>query len=226
MEKLRKEGKSGYRYVNFPLSNLNEFPYLFRRHPGLRGLNVTTPYKEQIIPWLEELDPKAQNIGAVNTILISRERGNIHMKGFNTDADGFLQSADFSAHRQALILGTGGAAKAVAFALKEMGIAFLFVSRSKKSEDSLGYTDLTAEIVSNHTLIVNATPLGMFPSGETSPAIPYHFLSKDHFLYDLIYNPEMTFFLKEGTAAGTRVQNGMKMLEIQAELSYQIWKEL
>jgi len=127
-EKLSKAGKPGYQYLDFPLSSLDEFPPLFRQYPGLVGLNVTIPYKEQIIPFLETLDPKAQKIGAVNTVLISREKGNIHMIGFNTDADGFYNSSDFSGHRNALILGTGGASKAVAFALAELGISFLFVS--------------------------------------------------------------------------------------------------
>ncbi|HZX62994.1 MAG TPA: shikimate dehydrogenase [Bacteroidales bacterium] len=224
-EKLRKEGKSGYRYLNFPLSSLDELPILLRKHPGLTGLNVTIPYKEQIIPWLEELDPKAEKIGAINTILIRREKGHIHLKGFNTDADGFLQSADFSGHRQALILGTGGAAKAVAFALAGKGISFLFVSRSKKSADHISYQDLSEEVFLSHTLIVNATPLGMFPSEDTFPPIPYRFLTENHFLYDLVYNPGMTIFLKKGSAAGATVQNGLRMLEIQAKLSYRIWNE-
>jgi shikimate dehydrogenase len=224
--KLRKEGRSGYDYMNFPLPSLDEFPALLHEHQGLQGLNVTIPYKEQIIPWLEELDVKAKKIGAVNTILISREQGHIHLKGFNTDADGFLKSADFSKHGKALILGSGGAAKAVACALTELGISFLFVSRSKKSADHVFYPELTAEVLSSHTLIVNATPLGMFPSIETFPPIPYHLLSENHFLYDLVYNPELTIFLKKGSAAGARIQNGLKMLEIQAELSYRIWNEL
>ena len=225
-EKLRKEGRSGYRYLNFPLSSLDKFPALLRKHPGLKGLNVTIPYKERIIPWLEELDAKAEKIGAVNTILIHREKGHIHLKGFNTDADGFLQSADFSKHRKALILGSGGAAKAVAYALAEIGISFLFVSRSKKSADHISYPELTAEVFLSHTLIVNATPLGMFPSVETFPPIPYHFLSENHFLYDLVHNPGMTIFLKKGSAAGAMIQNGLRMLGIQAELSYRIWNEL
>jgi shikimate dehydrogenase len=224
-EKLRKEGKSGYSYLDFPLSSLNEFPVLLCGHPGLKGLNVTIPYKVQIIPWLEELDPKAEMIGAVNTILIRRERGIIHLKGFNTDADGFLRSADFSRHSKALILGTGGAAKAVAYALTELGISYLFVSRIKKSSNSITYQELSEGLLSGYTLIVNATPLGMFPSEDTFPPIQYHFLSEKHFLYDLVYNPEMTLFLKKGSHAGTRIQNGSRMLEIQAELSYRIWNE-
>jgi shikimate dehydrogenase len=224
-EKLRIEGKSGYSYLDFPLSSLDEFPALLCNHPGLAGLNVTIPYKEQIIPWLEDLDPKAEKIGAVNTILIKRDRGHIHLKGFNTDAEGFRQSADFSGHRKALILGTGGAARAVAFALAEKGISYLFVSRSKKSTLHISYQELSEEVFSSHTLVVNATPLGMFPSEETFPPIPYHFLSENHFLYDLVYNPGITVFLKKGSTAGARVQNGIKMLEIQAELSYRIWND-
>lgn len=225
IEKLRREGKSGYNYHNFPLSTLDEFPHLFRKYPGLRGLNVTIPYKEKIIPWLEELDPVAGKIGAVNTILIHRERGNVHMKGFNTDAEGFRQSADFSGHRHALILGTGGAAKAVAYAFTEMGITFSYVTRTKKSETQIAYKDLSEKIMGRNTLIINATPLGMFPSIETFPPIPYHLLSDHHFLYDLVYSPAMTVFLKNGAAAGARIQNGQKMLEIQADLSYRIWNQ-
>jgi len=222
-DKLRNEGKQGYLYRNLPLSSLDEFPSIFRKYPGLKGLNVTIPYKEKIIPWLEELDPKAEKIGAVNTILLHRERGNIHLKGYNTDADGFIQSADFSRHKHALILGTGGAAKAVAYALSEMGISFLFVSRTKRSENQLTYPELTEETISKYTLIVNATPSGMFPHDETFPLIPYHFLSERHFLYDLVYNPELTLFLMKGAAAGAAIQNGLRMLGIQAELSYRIW---
>jgi shikimate dehydrogenase len=224
-EKLLNEGKAGYLYLNLPLASLDEFPSIFRKYPGLKGLNVTIPYKEKIIPWLEELDIKAEKIGAVNTILIHRERGNIHLKGFNTDADGFIQSVDFSKHKQALILGTGGAAKAVAYALEEVGISFCFVSRSKTSTNHITYHQLTAEVISKYTLIVNATPLGMLPYNETFPPIPYHLLSAQHFLYDLIYNPDMTVFLEKGSTAGARIQNGLRMLGIQAELSYRIWNE-
>ncbi|MCX6248806.1 MAG: shikimate dehydrogenase [Bacteroidetes bacterium] len=222
-EKLKKEGKSGYRYLNFPLKSLNEFPALFRKYPALKGLNVTIPYKEEIIPWLEEIDLKAEKIGAVNTIFIYRERGNIHMKGYNTDADGFLKSADFSGHSKALILGTGGAAKAVAYALTGLGISCLFVSRTKKTAANISYRAITKEILDSHTLIVNATPLGMFPAEETFPPLPYHLLSKKHFLYDLVYNPDRTLFLKKGEEAGAAIQNGTKMLQIQADLSYTIW---
>jgi shikimate dehydrogenase len=222
-EKLRKAGKPGYRYLDFPLPTLEEFPPLFRKYPGLVGLNVTIPYKEQIIPFLEILDPKAEKIGAVNTILISHEKGNIHLIGFNTDADGFSNSADFSGHRNALILGTGGASKAVAFALAELGISYLFVSRSKKSAAKISYEDLSEDVISSHTLIVNTTPLGMFPSIETCPPIPYQFLTEQHFLYDLVYNPQMTLFLKMGLTAKANVQNGLKMFELQAEMSYAIW---
>jgi shikimate dehydrogenase len=222
-DKLRNEGKAGYLYKKLPLASLDEFPSILDKYPDLKGLNVTIPYKEKIIPRLEELDPKAEKIGSVNTILIHREEGKVHLKGFNTDADGFLQSADFSRHRQALILGTGGAAKAVAYALAETGISFLFVSRSKRSETHLTYPELTEEIISKHPLIVNATPIGMYPDIETFPPIPYHLLSERHFLYDLVYNPEMTVFLKKGAAAGAAIQNGFRMLSNQAEISYRIW---
>jgi len=223
-EKFKSEGKESYIYHNFPLSSLDEFPPLFRNHPAIKGLNVTIPYKEQIIPWLEELDPTADRIGAVNTILVMREKGNIHLKGFNTDADGFQRSANFSGHRKALILGTGGASKAVAYTLRRVGVSFFFVSRSKQSSDCISYEMLTEDVISSHTLIINATPLGMFPNEESFPPIPYHYLTNDHFLYDLVYYPRLTSFLKKASSAGAKIQNGLKMLEIQAELSYRIWK--
>jgi shikimate dehydrogenase len=221
-EKLRKEGHPCHIYANFPLKSLNEFPPLFCKHTCLKGLNVTMPYKEEIIPWLEELDPAAQKIGAVNTVLIRRERGNVHLRGFNTDSDGFMQSADFSGHSNALILGTGGAAKAVGYALQRLGISFQFVSRNKSTNNYLTYQELTKDHFASNSLIVNATPSGMIPE-NSFPPIPYQFLSKEHFLYDLVYFPSTTKFLKYGSEAGCRIQNGYKMLERQAELSYRIW---
>ena len=224
-EKFQKEGKQGYEYQEFPLPSLNDFPPLFKQYPCLKGLNVTNPYKVSIIPWLEGIDAKAEKIGAVNTILVYREKGNVHLNGFNTDSDGFQKSSDFSGHTHALILGTGGASKAVAFALKEMGISYLFVSRNKKCLNEVLYDELTEKVFSNHTLIINATPLGMFPDNESTPPISYQYLTEKHFLYDLVYFPPRTTFLKKGEAMGARVQNGRKMLEIQAELSYRIWNK-
>jgi shikimate dehydrogenase len=222
-DKLSREGKSGYRYMNFPLASLNEFPALFRKYTALRGLNVTLPYKQEIIPWLEEIDEAAREIGAVNTIRITRERGNVHLRGFNTDAEGFLQSADFSGHKHALILGTGGASKAVAYGLRNLGMDALFVSRNPDAASAISYSDLSKDLIRERTLIVNATPLGMYPDVDTYPEIPYEHLSSRHFLYDLVYNPSLTAFLRKGSASGANVQNGMEMLKNQADLSYQLW---
>ena len=221
-EKLSGEGKSVYRYVNFPLSSLEEFPQVIRNNPYLIGLNVTMPYKVSIIHWLEELDELAQAVGAVNTILIQREKGNVHLKGYNTDVEGFLNSSDFSLHRSALILGTGGAAKAVAYALSRLGIQHHFVSRNPRTAFDLSYSELTDKTIKENTLIINATPLGMNPAAGI-PEIPYYCLTKAHFLYDLVYNPPMTPFLVQGERFGSRVQNGKAMLIRQAEQSYRIW---
>jgi len=224
-EKFRDEKIKDRVYRDFPLSSLEDFPALIRDHPDLVGLNVTIPYKEKIIPFLDETDVIAAKIGAVNTIQIFRKNGIVQLKGFNTDAPGFLGSADFSGHQHALVLGTGGAAKAVAFALGSIGISVLFVSRSDKGPGSITYENLTKTVLSKHTLIVNATPLGMSPSVESCPPIPWQWLSNDHFLYDLVYNPSTTIFLAKGAMASARVQNGLRMLEIQAGLSYRIWNE-
>ncbi|MCX6267036.1 MAG: shikimate dehydrogenase [Bacteroidetes bacterium] len=225
-EKFRSAGDAESRYALFPLENPDELPGLLEKYPKLTGLNVTTPFKETIIPFLDELDETAGLIGAVNTIKVDREHGLIHTKGFNTDTTGFLQTIkDHTPQTDALILGTGGAAKAVAYALKEKNIPFKFVSRKKKGSGIISYQDLTFDVISNHLLIINATPLGMYPTTDYFPPIPYHFLACRHCLYDLIYNPEETIFLKRGKAMKTQTFNGLQMLINQAELSYQIFFE-
>ncbi|MCX6243899.1 MAG: shikimate dehydrogenase [Bacteroidetes bacterium] len=223
--KFRDEHIRDHVYLDFPLASLDEFPALIRDQPDLAGLNVTIPYKEKIIPFLDEIDELAAKVGAVNTIRISRNDGKASLKGFNTDVPGFLNSADFSGHQHALVLGKGGAAKAVAFALESIGISVLFVSRSQKGPGTISYDDITETIFIKHTLIVNATPLGTFPAVNEIPPIPYKWLSKGHFLYDLVYNPPVTHFLAKGSLASARTQNGLSMLENQAELSFRIWNE-
>ena len=222
--KFRQENISGRIYKLFPLSSIDEFPGLIRREKELAGLNVTIPYKKKIIGFLDEMDPSAEEIGAVNTILISRDGERIKLKGYNTDADGFRLSADFTGHAHALILGTGGAARAVQYALKELGIQCLSVSRNPIPHESIGFSDLNFDHIHDHTLIINATPLGIYPEISSFPPIPYQFLTKRNFLYDLVYNPEMTIFLKKGLERGTCIQNGKKMLQLQAEKSYEIWE--
>ena len=222
LEKFEREKLSDSFYQLFPLQTLSAFSSLLDDHPELSGLNVTIPYKKKIIPFLDELDQKAKEIGAVNTIKIIRLDGKILTKGFNTDEEGFILSADFSGISHAFILGTGGASRAVAYALGKTGIPVTLVSRNPRKTHSIGYPDLQSIQFNKHTLIVNTTPLGMYPDINSYPQIPYSRLTPEDFLYDLVYNPEQTLFLKKGMERGAKTQNGLKMLQIQAEKSYEI----
>ncbi|NNL02659.1 MAG: shikimate dehydrogenase [Eudoraea sp.] len=211
----------GYSYENFDIPDLEEFPSLIERNKTLRGLNVTIPYKEDIIPYLDSLDKKAKRIGAVNTIKFTKEG----LRGYNTDVYGFKKSIEpflKESHKKALILGTGGASKAVAFVLNELGISFKYVSRNPIG-DQIGYSELNKKIISTHTVLINCTPLGTFPNTEAKPGIPYEFLTSNHLLFDLIYNPEKTAFLLSGEHKGAIICNGAEMLELQAEKAWQIW---
>ncbi|MBT8180485.1 MAG: shikimate dehydrogenase [Eudoraea sp.] len=211
----------GYSYENFDIPDLEEFPSLVERNKTLRGLNVTIPYKEDIIPYLDSLDKKAKRIGAVNTIKFTKEG----LRGYNTDVYGFKKSIEpflKESHKKALILGTGGASKAVAFVLNELGISFKYVSRNPIG-DQIGYSELNKKIISTHTVLINCTPLGTFPNTEAKPGIPYEFLTSNHLLFDLIYNPEKTAFLLSGEHKGAIICNGAEMLELQAEKAWQIW---
>ncbi len=208
-------------YQNFDLSSIEEFPYIFDGK-NISGLNVTIPYKEAVIPNLDALDHEAEAIGAVNTIHIKNNK----LIGYNTDHYGFKTSLIphlNSTHKKALILGTGGASKAVVYALGSLGIETQFVSRSKKIKGTLNYTDLKTSDIQEHTLIVNCTPLGTHPNIEECPPIPYNGIGKNHLLYDLIYNPSETKFLNYGKKANAKTLNGLKMLELQAEKSWEIW---
>lgn len=224
-EKFSSESDIGKEYHLFPLAGLNEFHNLLVKFPDLSGLNVTIPYKEKIIPYLDELDETARSVGAVNTITIVRKNGKILTKGFNTDAYGFLQTiTDRMQQGPALILGTGGGAKAVAHALKEKNIRFDFVSRKNEGPGIISYNDLTFDLISNHLLLINTTPLGMYPDVDKFPPIPYQYLTAKHFLYDLIYNPEETEFMQRGKAMKAQTINGRQMLINQAEFSYEIFQ--
>ncbi len=208
-------------YDTFPLTSIDQFPGLLTEHPGICGLNVTIPYKEAIIPFLHEIDSVAHSVGAVNCINL---KDGIR-KGYNTDVAGFEQSLIpilESQHTQALILGTGGSSKAVAYVLKQLGIPFHKVSRTAE-DGCITYAQLTADVIAQHTLIINTTPLGMYPNIDAAPAIPYHALTTHHLLYDLIYNPEETKFLAEGKKYGAAVKNGFEMLQLQAEAAWDIW---
>lgn len=213
-----------HRYDNYPLPSIEKFPQLLKEQPGLRGLNVTIPYKQQVIPFLDELSPGAEAVGAVNTILFEQGR----RIGYNTDVIGFQESLQgfLNEHggpsQAALVLGTGGAAKAVVWVLAQLSIEANLVSR-RGGEGLLTYEDLTEEVMSSIDLIVNTTPLGMSPNIDTCPNIPYHCLSPQHRLYDLVYNPEETLFLSKGKQRGAATINGYAMLLGQAEAAWDIW---
>ena len=210
-------------YRNFDIPDIAEFPFLmYQREEEFRGFNVTIPYKQSIMRYLSEIDTDADKIGAVNTIRVNDQN---ELVGYNTDIYGFENSLKpllKSHHKRALILGTGGASKAIAFVLDKLKIEFQFVSRTK-SETSISYADLSIEVIGNYQLIINCTPLGTHPNIESCPEIPYQFLTEKHFLYDLIYNPSETTFLKKGKEKGTIIKNGLEMLELQAEKSWEIW---
>jgi shikimate dehydrogenase len=227
--KFRDEGIDA-QYKLFPLSSVNQFPGLLEKETTLSGLNVTIPYKQQIIGHLNRIEGDARSIGAVNTIAFSREgEGRRFLTGYNTDAYGFEKALEpllsQGRYKRALILGTGGSSKTIAFVLQKRGITWLWVTRSKQGSSSrtVTYSDLTSELVASHTLIINTTPLGMYPRITEKPGIPYEAIDKDHLLFDLVYNPEVTAFLKEGRKRGARVENGYRMLCLQAERSWQIW---
>ena len=224
-EKFILEHIQDFTYRNFPLKNISGFSQLLKKNPELYGLNVTIPHKEKILSYLDKLDPVAERIGAVNTVKFIQKGSRKVLVGYNTDSYGFLKSLTpslNSRHKRALILGTGGASKAVAFVLRELEIEFLFVSR-KPGPGQIGYHDLCLSLIRNHLLIVNTTPLGTFPDVKTFPDIPYDLLTPDHILYDLVYNPPETEFLRFGRQKGATCINGQKMLELQAEKSWEIW---
>ena len=217
--------KSPNTYVNFDLQSITELDAIVKNTPTLKGLNVTIPYKEEVIPMLDELDKRAQKIGAVNTIRITRSKKLI---GYNTDYYGFKNSLKphlEKHHKTALILGTGGASKAIAYALKKLKIQFDYVSRSEKEGVKFLYSDLTDEIISSYTIIINCTPIGTFPNVNACPNIPYDAITEKHILYDLIYNPEQTKFLSYGHMKGATTINGLEMLSLQAEKSWEIWNK-
>lgn len=209
-------------YENFDLKNLDVFPEILEQNPELRGLNVTIPYKQEIIPFLDEIDIEASEIGAVNTIKIKLTG---KTEGYNTDYYGFLKSLKphlNSHHDKALILGTGGASKAVVYALNKLGIESKFVSRNP-SPDAFSYEELDENVLSQYAVIVNCTPLGTFPDISEMPPIPVSAITSKHLVFDLIYNPSVTRLMELSRQNGAVVINGMKMLELQAEKAWEIW---
>ncbi|CAN5118694.1 shikimate dehydrogenase [soil metagenome] len=220
-EKFRKENLSDCTFEVFEIPSIDDLAGLIQSQPGIIGCSVTIPYKEKIIPLLSQADEVVQKTGACNSIKIKDGK----IIGFNTDIFGFEASLIKKLnthHNDALILGRGGAAKAVAFVLEKLRINFTFVERIKK-EDSLCYADLTEDIIAAHPLIINTTPLGMYPNIETCPDIPFTAVSPQHYLFDLTYNPDKTLFLQKGEHAGAAIQNGYEMLILQAEKSWELW---
>ena len=219
-QKFREEGLDAI-YTSYPLPDISLLPALLKEHPQLRGLNVTIPYKTAVLPYLDEMNMDVQQMGAANCIRIEEGK----LIGYNSDWTAFrdsLQPLLRPEHTQALILGNGGAAKAVAYALRQMGIAYRIVSRGRDS-NTLSYERVTPALLQDHLLLINTTPLGMFPEEDSAPEIPYEALTSRHLLYDLIYNPAATLFLKKGAAQDAITKNGLEMLHLQAEGSWRIW---
>lgn len=213
-------------YQNFEIDNINKFPDVIKNNPEIVGLNVTIPYKEQVIQYLDELNDSANEIKAVNTIRVTRTESGIHLKGFNTDTYGFenaLKPLLKDHHKKALILGTGGASKALKYVLTKLGIEFLSASIEELKENEIRYEDIDEQMMADRLLIINATPLGTYPKVDASPNIPYEFITDKHLLFDLVYNPEVTQFLDRGLKKGATIKNGYQMLLGQAIRSYEIW---
>ena len=223
-DKFKKEKITDASYENFDLQSIQEFKDIFTNNSEIAGLNVTIPYKENVILYLDKLNKKAKAIEAVNTIKITK-KGNL--KGYNTDYYGFKNSLKpllKNHHKKALILGTGGASKAIAFALNELIIEYKYVSRTK-TQDNFSYDELDENIIKDYQIIINCSPVGTHPNIDECPNIPYQALSNQHLLFDLIYNPTETLFLKQGKKQKAITCNGLKMLELQAEKAWEIWNK-
>ncbi len=224
-EKFENE-KIDSTYNNFEIDSIDKLPEIIKKNHEVVGLNVTIPYKEQVIPFLNELNDSAQQIGAINTIKIKRTDSEIYLKGFNTDTFGFetsLKPLIQPYHTKALILGTGGASKAVKYVLNSLNIEYLSVSTKAPSTERIRYEDIDKNTMQERLLIINTTPLGTYPKTDTFPLIPYKYITSRHLLFDLVYNPEVTQFMAKGKEQGATVKNGYEMLVQQALKSYEIW---
>lgn len=223
-EKFQNEGIDA-EYVNFDIPAIDDLIEIVATNQNLKGLNVTIPYKEQILSKLNSLSDEAKEIGAVNVVKIDYKGHTPVLRGYNSDVVGFMRSIEpliETHHKKALVLGTGGAAKAVKYGLRKLGLDVVMVSRSKR-EGMITYSELTPDMMSEYMVIVNCTPLGMYPHTEECPAIPYEALTPKHLLYDLIYNPDETMFLRKGREQGALTKNGLEMLLLQAFVSWEIW---
>ena len=215
-------------YENFEIPSIDDLPEIIDRYPNLRGLNVTIPYKEKVIPFLDGISPEARAIGAVNVIRVVHQKNKTLLKGYNSDVIGFTQSIepmlDPKWHKKALILGTGGASKAINYGLKSLGIEPVFVSRYERP-GTIQYQSITPEVVHEYNVIVNCTPMGMYPHTDECPQLPYEAMDSHTILYDLIYNPDQTLFMRNGAKYGAEVKNGLEMLLLQAFASWEFWHE-
>jgi shikimate dehydrogenase len=212
-------------YENFEIPSIDLLPEILDSNPNLKGLNVTIPYKQKVIPFLDNISPEARAIGAVNVIKVIHDGKKIKLKGYNSDVIGFTQSIESMLerfHKKALILGTGGASKAIDYGLKSLGLETVFVSRYERP-DTVQYQSITPEVVKEYNVIVNCTPLGMYPHTEECPLLPYEAMDNHTILYDLIYNPDETMFMKRGAEYGANVKNGLEMLLLQAFASWEFW---
>lgn len=227
-EKKFKINNLDCQYLNFELENIEDFELLLQNNPNISGLNITIPYKQQIIKFLDEIDKDANLISAVNTIKFHKTNSKKTLIGYNTDTLGFeyaLKSHLKSHHQRALVLGTGGVSKAVKFVLKKYGIGVMDVSRRPLKTDQISYAYINKRVINEHLIIINTTPLGMYPNIQNYPDIPYQFIGKHHLLIDLIYNPAETIFLNKGKENGANVVNGLEMFYHQAEQSWKIWND-
>lgn len=223
-EKFKSEGIDAI-YENFEIPSIEDFPEVVDTNPNLKGLNVTLPYKERVIAYLDVLSPEARAIGAVNVIKVSHKGKDTQLKGYNSDVIGFTKSIDpliKPYHKKALILGTGGASKAIDYGLKSLGLETVKVSRYEHA-NTIQYDNITADIVKEYNVIVNCTPCGMYPNADECPKLPYEAMDSNNLLYDLIYNPDETLFMKKGMEHGAVVKNGLEMLLLQAFVSWEFW---
>lgn len=226
-DKFEREGLTEYEYVNFEIDSIAKFPSIFDQYEHICGLNCTIPYKQQIMTFLNEIDSAAAEVGAVNTIKPIMSPEGLRLKGYNTDIIGFERSLSpllQSKHNKALILGTGGASKAVKFVLTKLGINYLSASvEPELYVNEIRYNDITEELIEESLLIINATPLGTYPKIDQCPSIPYEAIGSEHVLFDLVYNPAETLFMSKGAKKGAKTKNGLEMLHEQANAAWEIW---
>lgn len=226
-EKFKNENIDA-QYLNFSIPTIDECVNIWNENDSIVGLNVTIPYKETIIPFLDELSEEAAEIGAVNVIKVIKKDGKKIIRGYNSDVIGFRESLKpllKPYHTNALILGSGGASKAVAYALMKLNISYKIVSRTPKGDNQISYNDITSEMFETHKVIVNTSPLGMFPNVDKAPSLPYSEVTDKHLFFDLVYNPEETLFLKKGKEKGATIKNGLDMLHLQAKGAWEIWNK-